>query len=264
MTVQKTVPQTTSKIAVDETHEGRRLRIVLRGGKGNVVDTAMAVELASVLADRTHGPHLRCIALEAEGDHFCFGASVPEHAPDKVRGMLESLDGVISAILRAPVPVVAAVRGACLGGGLELVLPCHRIIAAPGATLGLPEVTLGMFAPAGSALLPERVARGLAEEMLLTGRILRAEEAHAAGLVDEVSPEPEAAAVRWFEAALLPRSASAVRFAVRAARATMIERVEAALVHLERVFVDETMATRDANEGIASFVERRKPVWVDQ
>ena len=252
-----------TKIAWEETHDGRRLRLVLRGGKGNVVDTAMAREISAVLEARTGGAHLRCIALEAEGDHFCFGASVPEHAPDKVRAMLESLDAVVVALLHAPVPVVVAVRGACLGGGLELALPCHRIIAAPAAKFGLPEVTLGMFAPAGSALLPERVRRGLAEEMLLTGRVLTADEAHAAGLVDDVAENPEQAGLQWFEKNLLPRSASALRFATRAARATLLARLDPALSRLERVFVDETMRTRDANEGIESFGAKRAPVWVD-
>jgi len=115
----------------------------------------------------------------------------------------------------------------------------------------------------GSALLPERVGRGLAEEMLVTGRTLNAEEALEAGLVDELSTEPEAAAQRWFEEKLLPRSASALRYATRAARATMIERVEAATLLLERLFADDTIRTRDAVEGIASFTEKRDPVWVD-
>ena len=122
-----------SKLHVEETHEGRRLRIVLAGGKGNVVDTKMATELIDVLETFTRGRHLRAIALEAEGKHFSFGASVEEHAPDLAADMLEGLHGVVRAILTSDLPVIAAVRGACLGGGLELVLPCHRIIATPDA-----------------------------------------------------------------------------------------------------------------------------------
>lgn len=252
-----------TKLRVEESYDGRRLRIVLAGGRGNVVDTAMAVELLGVLRQHAGDHHLRSIALEAEGGHFSFGASVPEHAPGKVRALLSTLDAIVLAILGSPVPVTAAVHGACLGGGLEIVLPCHRVFASPMAKLGLPEVTLGMFAPAGSALLPERVGRGLAEEMLLTGRTLSGLEAEAAGLVDEVADDPEAASARWFEEKILPLSASALRFATRAARATLFERVSAAAARLEAVFVEETIATRDAREGIAAFGERRKPVWVD-
>ena len=252
-----------TKVAFEETHDGRRLRIVLRGGRGNVIDTAMARELSEVVTERTDGRHLRCVTIEAEGGHFSFGASVPEHEGAKARPLLEGLDRTVSAILHLDLPVLAAVRGSCLGGGLELVLPCHRVFAAPDARLGLPEVTLGMFAPAGSALLPERVSRGLAEEMLITGRVLGATEAHAAGLVDQVDADPEAAAVRWFEANLLNKSAIALRFATRAARATMLRRVNTALLQMETLFLEEATKTRDAGEGVASFVQKRAPQWAD-
>jgi len=251
------------KIACEETHDGRRLRIVLRGGRGNVIDTAMAAELADAVTERTDGRHLRCVTLEAEGENFSFGASVPEHAGEKVRPLLETLDRAVSAILHMNLPVIAAVRGACLGGGLELVLPCHRIVAAPNARLGQPEIVLGMFAPAGSVLLPERVGRGLAEEMLLTGRVLPALEARTAGLVDEIADSPEEAAVAWFEKYLLGKSATALRFATKAARATLLRRIGSTLVHLEELFIEEATKTRDAGEGVASFVEKRAPIWVD-
>jgi cyclohexa-1,5-dienecarbonyl-CoA hydratase len=252
-----------AKIACEETHDGRRLRLVLRGGRGNVIDTAMATELAEAITERTDGRRLRCVTLEAEGDHFSFGASVPEHEGEKARPLLESLDRAVSAILHMNLPVIAAVRGACLGGGLELVLPCHRIVAAPDARLGQPEIALGMFAPAGSVLLPERVGRGVAEDMLLTGRVLHAMEARTVGLVDEIADSPEDAAVAWFEKHLVGKSATALRFATKAARATLIRRIGSTLVQLEDLFVGEAAKSRDACEGVAAFVEKRAPVWVD-
>jgi cyclohexa-1,5-dienecarbonyl-CoA hydratase len=251
------------KVHCEETHDGRRLRLVLRGGRGNIIDTALASELVAALRDRTGGEHLRCVTLEAEGDNFCFGASVPEHAPEQARKLLESLDGAVRAILHLNVPVVATVRGHCLGGGLEVVLPCHRIVASPAARFGQPEIRLGMFAPAGSALLPERVGRGVAEDMLLTGRVLTAAEALAAGLADEVAEAPEQAAVAWFEKNLLDKSAAALRFAVKAARFTLLRRLGTSLEGLETLFLEEAMRTRDAREGLLSFVEKRAPKWVD-
>ena len=257
-----TTPKLT-KITCEETHDGRRLAVTLRGGRGNVIDTVMAKELADVLIERTDGPHLRCVTIAAEGDNFSFGASVPEHSGDKARALLENVDRAVCAILHVDVPVIAAVRGNCLGGGLELVLPCHRIIAGPNARLGQPEITLGMFAPAGSVLLPERVGRGIAEDMLLTGRILDAAEAKSVGLVDQIADDPEAAATAWFERHLLPKSAAALRFATKAARATLVRQIGSSLVELEQLFIEEMTKTRDANEGVASFVEKRRPVWVD-
>ncbi len=250
-------------IRVEETHEGRRLRIVLAGGKGNVVTTAMARELCDALDTFTRGRHLRCIALEAEGRHFSFGASVEEHAPELAADMIEGLHGVVRALLTSELPVIAAVRGACLGGGLELVLPCHRIIAAPGAKLGQPEITLGMFAPAGSVLLPGRVGRAAAEDLLLSGRTLTGAEALAAGLVDDVAEDPDTAGVAWFEEYVLPRSATAVRMATVAARATWLDAALAGLARVERTFLDDLMQTADAQEGVRSFLEKRAPVWAD-
>jgi cyclohexa-1,5-dienecarbonyl-CoA hydratase len=252
-----------STIRVEDTHEGRRLRIVLAGGKGNVVDTAMATELTDALETFTRGKHLRAVALEAEGKHFSFGASVEEHAPDKAAALLEGLHAVVRAMLCSDLPVLVAIRGACLGGGLELVLPCHRVFATPDAKLGQPEITLGMFAPAGSALLPGRVGRAAAEDLLLSGRVVSGTEGAQIGLVDEIAEDPEAAATTWFEKNLLPRSAVAVRQATRAARAAWIDGALAALDRVEHAFLDELMQTADAQEGVVSFLEKRAPTWVD-
>ncbi len=252
-----------TRIRVEETHSGRRLRIVLAGGKGNVVDIAMARELADALDTFTRGRHLRAVALEAEGRHFSFGASDEEHAPDQAPTLLAGLHAVVRALLCSELPVIAAVRGACLGGGLELVLPCHRIVAAPDAKFGQPEIALGVFAPAGSTLLPGRVGHAMAEDLLLTGRALSGTDALAAGLVDQIDTDPEAAARAWFETHLLDKSASALRHATRAARSTWLGGALAALDRVERAFLDELMPTHDAQEGIQSFLEKRQPQWMD-
>lgn len=254
----------TAKVRTESTHGGRRARIVLSAGKGNVLDTEASEELCDAVVAAGCDEGVRAITLEAEGPHFSFGASVPEHVPGKAEPLLRALGDAVRAILRSPVPVVAAVRGACLGGGLEIVLPCHRIVAAPDAKLGLPEVTLGMFAPAGTALLPERVARGLAEEMLLTGRVLSGVEARAAGLADETDGDPEQAALRWAEQRLLPLSGTAVRHATAAARHIVVARAEPEMARLERTFLTDTMRTPDALEGVASFLEKRAPRWSAQ
>lgn len=252
-----------ASIRTETTHDGQRLRLVLAGGKGNVVDTAMAREFSDALERLTRGKHLRGITLEAEGRHFSFGASVAEHAPEQAEALLQGLHTVVRALLTIDVPVIAAVQGACLGGGLELVLPCHRIFATPDAQLGQPEITLGMFAPAASALLPGRVGAAVAEDLLLTGRAVSGTEAHAIGLVDDLAADPADRATAWFEANLLPRSAVAIRMATRAARATWVDAALAALTRLERTFLDDLMQTADAREGVASFLEKRTPHWTD-
>jgi cyclohexa-1,5-dienecarbonyl-CoA hydratase len=175
--------------------------------------------------------------------------------------MLETFHGLFAKIAAAAVPVLAAVRGQCLGGGLELAAFCHRVFAAPDSSLGQPEIKLGVIAPVASALLPERVGRGTADELLLTGRSLTGSEAVRCGLVDAVADDPEAAALAFARENLLQHSPSSLRFAARAARDDFHDRFFATLRRLERLYLDELMATRDAVEGITAFLEKRPPTW---
>jgi cyclohexa-1,5-dienecarbonyl-CoA hydratase len=153
------------------------------------------------------------------------------------------------------------VRGQCLGGGLELAAFCHRVFAAPDATLGQPEVKLGVFAPVASLVLPLRIGQAAADDLLLTGRTVGGEEALALGLVDELAEDPAGAARAWHRARLRPLSAVALAFAARASRHQLDGALGEGLAHLERLYLEELMATRDAREGIEAFLERRSPTW---
>jgi cyclohexa-1,5-dienecarbonyl-CoA hydratase len=161
--------------------------------------------------------------------------------------------------------VLAAVRGQCLGGGLELVSLCHRVFAARDARLGQPEIVLGVFAPVASLLLADRVGRGAADDLCLSGRSVTADEALAMRLVDEVvDGDPAEAALGWARTHLLPKSASSLRYAVRASRAEQRARLATELPRLERLYLDGLMSTADAIEGLQAFVERRPAVWRDR
>jgi cyclohexa-1,5-dienecarbonyl-CoA hydratase len=112
-------------------------------------------------------------------------------------------------------------------------------------------------------ILPYRVGEGRAQDLLLTGRAASAEEAHAIGLVDQIAEpgEGEALLTSWIEANILDKSASSLRFAYRAARLALARRLADDLPEIERLYLEELMATPDANEGIASFLERRRPAF---
>lgn len=238
-------------------------RVALDSPKGNVLDAEMTAELTELFRAAAEEPGLKAVLLTAEGPHFSFGASVEEHRAEQVGGMLAGFHGLFRAIAASGVPVIAAVRGRCLGGGLELAAFCQRVFAHPEASFGQPEITLGVFAPVGSAILADRVGRGSADDLLLTGRMVKAEEARDMGLVDAIDSEPEAAATKWALDNLMPRSASSLRIATRAARLAFTRRFDRDIEELERLYLDQLMATRDANEGIASFLEKREPTWKD-
>ncbi|MBL8957980.1 MAG: enoyl-CoA hydratase/isomerase family protein, partial [Myxococcaceae bacterium] len=143
--------------------DGAALRLTLDSGRGNIVDERLTRALHEALASAATDPALCCVVLEGSGKDFSFGASVEEHRVQKAPAMLKALHEVVAQLLTLPVPVLAAVRGKCLGGGLELVLACSRVWAHPSARLGCPELKLGVIAPAASALLPHRVGDRAAE-----------------------------------------------------------------------------------------------------
>jgi len=241
--------------------DGALLRLRLARPKANIVDAQMIAALHGALVAHGGNRHLRGVLLDAEGPHFSFGASVEEHLPARCAQMLASLHELIIAMVEFPVPILVAVRGQCLGGGLEVALAGHWIYAAPDALLGQPEMKLGVFAPAASVLLPYRMHLPMAEDLLYSGRSIGAAAAHACGLVHTVADDPQAAALGWFHEHLLGKSAAALACATAAARGAMQRDVRQRLAEVERLYLDQLMATRDANEGLAAFLAKRKPQW---
>jgi cyclohexa-1,5-dienecarbonyl-CoA hydratase len=241
--------------------DGALLRVRLSRPKANLVDAAMIAALHDAFARHRSSVGLRAVLLDAEGPHFSFGASVEEHLPDRCGTMLASLHALLLAMLDFPAPIMVAVRGQCLGGGLEVALAAGPIFAAPDAQLGQPEMKLGVIAPAASCLLPYRINQPAAEDLLLSGRSVSGEEARSMGLVQTVAADPEAAALAYFDAHLATKSAAALACALAAARAPYLADVRRRLADVERLYLDRLMQTRDANEGLAAFLEKRPPRW---
>ena len=146
-----------SPLRVWRERDGALLRLRLARPKANIVDSLMIKALADALAAARSDAALRGVLLDAEGPHFSFGASVAEHVAERCAQMLASLHALVVAMVEFPAPILVAVRGQCLGGGLEVAMAGGTIFAAPDAQLGQPETKLGVFAPAASVLLPWRV-----------------------------------------------------------------------------------------------------------
>lgn len=244
--------------------DGALLRLRLNRPKANIVDAAMIAALQTALTEHLSSARLRAVLLDAEGPHFSFGASVEEHMPDSCEVMLQSLHALVIQMLECPVPLLVAVRGQCLGGGLEVVAAGNLIFAAPGAMLGQPEIKIGVFAPAASCLLPERIGKTASEDLLFSGRSITAEEAFRIGLVTAVADDPEQAAIAYFDEHLAGISASSLRFAVRAARIGVLERTKAKIAAVEKMYLEELMATHDAVEGLNAFLGKRPAAWQDR
>lgn len=254
-------PLTEGPVRTAEVDGGAIWRVTLSTPKANVLDAEKLGILTAVFERAQADPDLKAVVLDAEGPHFSFGASVEEHLPGRFQEMLETFHGLFHRMLDASVVMLAAVRGQCLGGALELVSFCQRVFAHPDAKLGQPEIVLGVFAPVASVSLPDRIGRSRAEDLCLSGASIGADEAFRIGLVDEVAAEPLEAALAYARAKLLPRSASSLRIASRALRAASGERFRRDLAAVELLYERELMQTSDAQEGLRAFLEKRDPAW---
>lgn len=252
------------KIKLSYSDDNTVARIILDDGKGNILDQVMMSELQEVLDSFKSEPQLKLITFEGAGKNFSFGASVEEHTRENAAQMLQSFHALFHSIVDLQIPTLAKVKGQCLGGGMELVLVCNFIIADLTAVFAQPEIVLGVFPPPASIILPLKVGTTWAEELLITGRPIKAEEAMDIGLVNAVIADGEDMDEKvghWVGRNILGKSASSLRYAVNAARGVFNKTLIDQLAILEKLYVEELMETADANEGITSFIEKRKPVW---
>ncbi len=242
--------------------EGGVERVVLSRPRANVMDHDMIDALRAHIEVLSSRPETKLVVFEGAGKHFSFGASVEEHLPDQIAEMLPGFHALFHDLEALGVPTAAIVRGQCLGGGAELATWCGRVFADGSAHVGFPEVVLGVFPPIAALSLGWRTGGRMATELVITGRVLGAEEAETAGLIDDLSSEPEQAMRRWYQDSLEPRSAHGLRHAWRAARAPVRRALESDLPLLESQYLDELMAHPDPTEGLTAFIERRPPRWV--
>ncbi len=240
------------------------LSVELDRPAGNILDAAMVASLRQVLREEAARPEVRAVLFSGVGDHFSFGASVEEHLPATVASMLDGFHALFRELTELRRPLLAAVRGQCLGGGLELASFCHRVVATPTAKLGQPEIMLGVFAPVGSFVLPRRIGQSAADDLLLTGRILLADEALDLGLVDALAEDPVAELLAWSRRHLETKSAASLGIATTAARYEFNEAFLEHIKRLERLYLADLMVLRDAEEGIRAFLEKRSPTWSHQ
>jgi len=237
---------------------------VNRPDKLNAINRDMFFELRALFAEIAANEAVRAVILTGGGmKAFAAGADIAELAklsPVEARELSALGQAVMEGIARMPKPVLAAVNGFALGGGLELALCCHFRIASANARLGLPEVTLGLIPGyAGTQRLARLAGPARALEMIVTGTPLTAEQAFQAGLVNRVV-EPDALLATCEEIAgtIASRGPVAVRFALEAVQRGLDGALEEGS-WLEQALFGLLWTTEDMREGCAAFLEKRKP-----
>jgi enoyl-CoA hydratase/carnithine racemase len=251
-------------MAVDYRKEGRiAIFTINRPEAMNALNLATMAELRDAMTEFRDDDELWVGIVTGAGEKaFCGGADIKNTLPfmkEHSRDQWAMPDSIMRG-LELWKPLVAAINGMALGGGLELALACDIRIVAENARLGTPEVTLGLIPGwGGTQRLPRVIPWCKAAELLLTGKLIDAQEAYRIGLVNQVVPQAEvlATAKEWAQAIC-----KAAPLAVRAAKEAMLRgsamTIEEGL-RLENALVASVMATEDFTEGTTAFVEKRKP-----
>lgn len=243
--------------------DGTVARVVLARPPLNVMHLEMVRELNRALTGLRGSRGLRALVLSAEGRAFSAGVAIEDHLPDRVGAMLPAFHDVFRNLRALEVTTIAAVQGAALGGGCELACFADFVIAAEGATFGLPEVKLASFPPVAAVHFPHRIGAARTLQLVLSGDVIGAREAERIGLVDRVVPaDALAEAVDAVAGKLREKSAPALRLARRAVLDAGAGGFESALAAAERLFLDELMRTADATEGLQAFLQKRPPAWL--
>lgn len=256
-----------TKLLIESRHQGQVIRLVLDNPPGNVLDTDLINQLRATLRDLIKQESVKLIQFSGAGEHFSFGASVQEHTPARVRKFLTAFHGLFRDLADFSFPTAVLVSGQCLGGGMELALMGNFVFLDRSARLGQPEINLGVFAPPASLILPLKVGQARADEILLTGRTLAPREAQEMGLVTEIFKDRSALEIgveEWVQKNILPKSASSLKYALRAVRHEFNRVLRKQLDDLKTLYCDELMQSHDAQEGIQAFLEKRSPDWKDR
>ncbi len=248
-------PDSGQLVQLTRTDDGVAL-VEISHGKANTLSTAVLAQLAEVAAELTAAP-AGAVVITGRGRMFAAGAEISEFGgPNEAAVIAEGFHRALDAVAAIPSVVVAAVNGFALGGGCELALACDLRMAADNATLGQPEILLGIIpGGGGTQRLARLVGPARAKDLILTGRQVRADEALAMGLVDRVVP---ADSLRNEAMAMASQLAAGPRRAHALAKHAIDAGLDGSLADglvLERRVFTEVFATSDAAIGVASFLE---------
>jgi cyclohexa-1,5-dienecarbonyl-CoA hydratase len=254
------VTASTTRVEVNVTAPIARVKLI--NPPLNVIDLRMTRELYQALTELEARSDISVIVFEGDSRAFSAGVDIKAHLPEQVHEMIRSFHTAIRAIVALRKVTIAAVRGACLGGGAELAAVCDMVYTARDATWGFPEIKLGCYPPVAAVVLATLIGQKLAAELVLTGRQFSGDEAAAMGLANRsVAAEELESVVERTLAELRQLSPIALAHAKKAIYAWDAIHFDKGLARAEEVYLDELVSTADAREGIIAFLDKRPPKW---
>lgn len=227
----------------------------------NVLNIVMLEELKNELISAADDDCVGALILKANGKLFSAGVDIADHTPDKVGEMIPLFNEVCQLLVEFPAPTIAVINGPALGGGCELALCCDLAVMADDAKIGQPEIQLAAFAPIAALRLPALVGYRAAADMLLTGRILDAEEALRIGLVNATMPVEQILPWAMEKAGEISYMSHESQRINKQALRIGADNLKEAIQEVEELYLQKLMNTADAQEGIQAFIEKRPPVW---
>lgn len=237
-------------------------RVALARPKHNVLNIETMKELIGALETLKADQELKGVVISGEGPNFCAGVEVADHKPGQVDAMIATFNRMLELIEGQEVPTIAAVHGACLGGGMEAAIACDIVVAGRSAVFGQPEIKLGFFPPYAAIRLPHLVGPAKTIEICTTGKRYLAQEAKEMGFITHcVDDSRLAEATEALLKEIQYSSPLIIRLNKRAVKQHLGLAFPAALKGVSDLFLNTLMKTADTLEGIASFEEKRKPVW---
>jgi cyclohexa-1,5-dienecarbonyl-CoA hydratase len=227
----------------------------------NVLNIAMMKEINQAL-DALKETKIKLLLFKAAGKAFSAGVDVGEHLGDQVEEMIEVFHGIFRRMDALPAVSIASVQGAALGGGCELALYCDLVIASEKAKFGQPEIQVGVFPPIAALIFPRITGRKKALELILSGETIGAQEALSLGMINKVVPvEALEEELGKFCGKFLPLSGLVLALTKKGFKAGLMDPADQGLKEVEKIYLQELMKTKDAEEGLKAFLEKRKPVW---
>jgi len=237
-------------------------RVTLINPPLNIIDVRMTGLLVQVLSEIEVRPDISVILFQGDARAFSAGVDIEAHIPEQIHEMLTSFHAVIRAIVASRKVTIAAVRGACLGGGAELAAVCDMVYTVRDASWGFPEIKLGCYPPVAAVVLATLIGQKRAAELILTGRQFAGDEAAAMGLATRsVAAEELESVVERTLAELRELSPVALAHAKKAIYAWDAIHFDKGLARAEKIYLEELISTADAREGIIAFLDKRPPKW---
>jgi cyclohexa-1,5-dienecarbonyl-CoA hydratase len=242
--------------------DGPVARLTLQRPEHNLLNERMLRELAAGIALAAENTAVKLIVLDAAGKVFSAGVDIGEYTVERAFPMLDAFHAACIAMMEAPRPVLVIVDGAAIGGGAELVAYGDLVVATPRARFALPEITIGMFPPLASTMLPHIVGPKRALELVLTGEAISAERARDLGLVNRLVPEAQLqSAVNELIGKITAQSGAVLGIAKRAILGGMGLSLRDSLRNSMNIFLNELYRLEDSQEGLRALLEKRQPQW---